>query len=193
MKNRARIFLVCFILVGGTGLFAFRSLNQLNNALDDISATNLAMADASPNSFFNTTNNEPAPAAAPEVSGATSVNLEPSFIFPQQDDELYMGCTYQILVQLPAAVSSLDTALVDAGSRDTVGAATSGLAKKNTIDPNSKSFNWKIGVFFHGDYYIKATAQGAAFRSGTIALKWMPRDASDAEKTQLCKDSGGSF
>lgn len=195
MKNRARIFLVCFILVGGTALFAFQSLNRLNNALDDISATNLAIANASPNSFSDHANTEQTPVATPEIIGAstTSTDLGPSFIFPKKGDEVYAGCTYSISFQ-SLKVSSLTTALIDAGSRDTIKPTESGLASKNNIEPVSQSFNWKVGMAFHGEYYIKATSvNGAVFRSDVFNLKWFPRDISDGEKEKICRLSGGSF
>lgn len=196
MKNRARIFLVCFILVGGTTLFAFRSLNQFNNALDDLSASSLAVASTPPNSFSVKTNKSQILGATTQIAKtpAAKTDLGPSFVFPKKGDELYMGCTYRLSFRSGAATSSLTTVLVDAGSRDLVEPSVSGLATENKIEPNSQSLDWKVGVFWPGEYYIKATsANGVVFRSGVFKLKWMPKDISAGEKQKLCMELGGSF
>src|SRR3989344_3728279 len=115
MKNWIRIFLVCFALVGGTAFFVYQSLNQFNNALDNLSASSassFATAKIPPIPFSDKTSKEQIPTSTPEIisSSATStksIDLKPSFIFPKKDSEVYIGCTYQLSFQSSTTISSL--------------------------------------------------------------------------------------
>ena len=121
MKNWIRIFLVCFVLIGGTAFFVFRSLNQFNNALDNLSAlsaSNFATAKIPPIPFSDKTNKAKAqiPTSAPETilfsatsttpetipvstTSTESTDLKMPSIFPTKDSEVYIGCTYQTSFQ----------------------------------------------------------------------------------------------
>ena len=117
MNNRIRIFLVCFALIGGTALFVFISLNQINKALDNLSASSFAIANTPPILFSDKTNKEQIQTPALEIisTPATSTDLKPSFIFPNINKDVYIGCTYQLSFQSETTMISLETILVDAG------------------------------------------------------------------------------
>lgn len=214
MKNWIRIFLVCFVLVGGTAFFVYRFLNQFNNALDDLSASSFAIANIPPVLFSDKTNNkEQIPTSTPETiststpetvptstreiisTSATSTDLKPSFIFSKKDNKVYIGCAYQLFsFQSSTAVRSLETALIDAGNNRTVEPIASGLAKENKIEPNSQSLDWKVGVVWPGEYYIKASnVNGADLESKVFTIRKMPKGISADEKEKICKESDGSF
>lgn len=58
MKNGIRIFLVCFVLIGGTAVFGYWSLNRFNKSLDTFRDTCFAIANAPPVLYCNKTNKE---------------------------------------------------------------------------------------------------------------------------------------
>ncbi len=202
MKNWMRIVLVCCVLVGGTAFFAYQSLNQFNIALDDISAYSFAIAKISPIPFSDKIkkeqipisdkiNKEQTPTTTPEIIGtsATSTDLELSFIFPQKNNEIYIGCTYQLSFQSSATISSLETALIDAGSRKTIEPIESGLASENKIKPNSQSLDWKVGWVWPGEYYIKSNINDVVVRSKVFTIKNIPKDINAEERKKICKES----
>lgn len=198
MKNWMRIFLVCFVLVGSTAFFVYRSLNQFNRALDSISASSFATAKIPPILFSDKTNKdkEQIPTSTQEIVStstlAASTDFKPSFIFPKISD-VYIGCAYQISFQSSKTIRSLETVLVDAGSRDTVEPAVSGLAKEYKIELNSQSLDWKVGAIWPGEYYIKASSTGGIIRSKVFTIKNMPKGISANEKAKICKKSDGSL
>lgn len=199
MKNWIRTFLVCFVLVGGTAFFAYHSLNQFNKTLDDISASSFAIAMMPPIPFSDKTNKEHTPTTTPEIisasaaSSATSTDLEPSFIFPK-NNEVYIGCTYQLSFHSPTTIHSLETALIDAGTIETIGPISSGLARENKIEPNSQSLDWKVGVVWPGEYYIKVSnMNGVDLKSKVFTIRKMPKGISADEREKICNESDGSF
>ena len=164
MKNWIRIFLVCFVLIGGTMYFGYWSINQFDTALDNISAPyfasthsvypsfkqNTELASTSPEisgEFVTSTGSELA-STSPEISVTLATSTDPklSFTFPQKDTGVYIGCTYPISWQPSTMISSLEAALIDAGTREAIGPIASGLAKENTIEKKSQNLNWKVGL-----------------------------------------------
>lgn len=207
MKNWIRIFLVCFILVGGTAFFAYQLLNQFNNAFDDISASSLAAASTPPILFSDKKNKEQPPTTIPETTqistpeiistSSISTGLEPPFIFPKENNEVYIGCRYELFSFQPStAVRSLRAVLVDAGAIEIVEPIASGLVRENKIEPNSQSLDWKVGEVLPGEYYIKASSINGVDlenRSKVFRISRMPKDISADEREKICKDSGGSL
>lgn len=216
MKNGIRILLVCLVLFGGTALFGYWSLNRFNHSLNALRDTCFAIANQPPVLYcdkeraervaMNTKKEEPVPEPVsepvaepiPEVTPASVIVVDPtpvapkdlnvSFVFPQKNTEIYNGCTYQISFESSAAIGSLVTALVDAGAKDLVEPAKSGLAKENNIEPTAKSFAWDVKAVWPGPYYIKATdLNGVDVRSGVFSVKNLPKGVSPEEKAKLCK------
>ena len=220
MKNWIRIILVCFALVGGTAFFAYQLLilNKFNNTLDNLSASIFAIANTPPIPFSDKTNKEQIPTPTPEIIGAsatstdkeqistttpgiigtsaTSTDLGLSFIFPQKGSEVYIGCTYQLSLQSSTTMRSLETALVDADTREIVEPIESGLAKENKIELNSQGLDWKVGVVGPGEYYIKVSNINDVdleTKSKIFLISKIPKSASPDEREKICKESDGSF
>lgn len=216
MRNWIRIFLVCFVLIGGTAFFVYQYLNQFNSTLDAISASSFATAKDTPVLLSDKTNKEQIPTSTTEtiststttsstssfssssttpITLATSTDLNLSFIFPKKNNKVYIGCTYQLFsFQSSTAVRLLETTLIDAGNDKTVEPIISGLAKENKIEPNSLSLDWKVGSIWPGEYYIKASnINDVDLESKVFAIRKMPKGISTDEREKICKESGGSF
>ena len=214
MKSWKRIVVVVFVLVGGTTVFGYWSINQFNQAFDNLSASNLAntysispsierntgLASTSPeiSGEMATSTDLGLASTSPEISGtiATSTDLEVSFTFPKKDTGVYIGCTYQISWQSSTTINSFEAALVDAGTRESVGPIASGLAKENTIERDLQNLKWKVGFVWPGAYYIKVSKINgfeAEFRSKVFEINKIPTNISTDEQENICKESGGSF
>lgn len=214
MKNWIRTILVCFVLVGGTAFFAYQYLNQFNNALDNLSASSFAIANIPPVLFSDKTNNkEQIPTSTPEIiststletvptstqeiisTSPTSTDLKPSFIFSKKDNKVYIGCAYQLFsfqsstTQASTTIRSLETALFDAGNNKTIEPTVSGLARENKIEPNSQSLDWKVGIVWPGEYYIKVSnVNGADLESKVFTIRKMPKGISADEREKKCSE-----
>lgn len=196
MRNRIRIFLVCFFLIGGTAIFAYQFLNQLNIALNDLSASSFAIANIPPSPFSNKTKKEQTPISTTETisTSIAAADLKLSFIFPKKNNEVYIGCTYQLSFQSPTIIHSLETTLIDAGSRKAIEPAASGLARENKIKTTSQSFDWKVRFVWPGEYYIKVSNfNGIDLKSKIFTIKKMPKDINDNKKEKNCKESDGRW
>ena len=213
MKNWIRIFLVCFVLIGGTAFFVYQLSNQFNNALDNLSASSFAIAKIPPIHFFDKTNKEQIPTSTPETISIPAVSTDPiststpetiststtptdlklSFIFPKKNNEVYIGCVYQLFFQSSTAVYPLETVLLDAGTREAVEPIASGLARENKIEPNSQNLDWKVGEVWPGEYYIKVSnVNGVDLESKVFTIRKMPKGISVDERERNCKESDGS-
>ena len=222
MKSWKRVTLVSFVLIGGTISFGYWSINRYNQALDNLSASyasyfanihsvypsfkqKVELASTSPeiSGEFATSTDKTIPSitvttttATTTLSADTSTDLELSFTFPQKNDEVFIGCTYQLSWQSSTTISSLKTALVDAGTGESMGPITSGLAKENAIEKDLQNLNWKVGVVWPGKYYIKVSNINGIdleTRSKVFTISKIPRDISANEKEKNCKESDGSF
>src|SRR3989344_3302421 len=213
MKNWIRIFLVCFVLIGGTAFFVYQLSNQFNNALDNLSASSFAIAKIPPIHFFDKTNKEQIPTSTPETISIPAVSTDPiststpetistsatstddlklSFIFPKKNNEVYIGCTYQLFFQSSTIIRLLETALIDAGAIEIIEPIVSGLARENKIEPNSQSLDWKVGVVWPGEYYIKVSnVNGIDLEnySKVFTISKMPKGISVDEREKICKES----
>ncbi len=216
MKNWIRIFFVCFVLVGGTALFSYQLLNQFNSTLDDLSTSSLTIAKVPLVPIYDKTNKEQIVTSTAEIISTststqavlgvviststavtalisvTSTDLNSSFIFPKNNNGVYIGCTYRLSFQLSTTTHSLVTTLFDAGTVDAVETVYSGLASVNEIEPNTQGFDWKVGLVLPGDYYIKASSvDGVDLESNVFTIRKMPKGISAAERQKLCKQSDG--
>ncbi|MBU1348872.1 hypothetical protein KJ781_02290 [Patescibacteria group bacterium] len=206
MKHSIRVFLICLVLVGGTAIFAYELLNKFNVVFDDLSASGYAMAlqpiptvDKADTEQVPTSTSETIPATATSTDLvistdiATSTDLTFSFIFPKQDSALYFGCTYKLSFESSTTVHSLATAVIDAGTLDTVEQVASGLAMEHEIEPNTQSVDWKVGVAWPGEYSISAsningTGSGKSY-SAIFTIKMMPKGISAIERLKICEES----
>ncbi len=208
MKNWIRIFLVSFVLLGGTAFFVYWSLNQFNNTLDELSAASFVIAKIPPAPLSDKTNKEQIPTSTTETiststtetiststtetisTSATSTDLKLSFIFPKKNSEVYIGCAYQLFFQSSTTIYLLETALLDDGTNETVEPIASGLARENKIEPNSQSLDWKVGVVWPGKYYIKVSnINGVDLEnySKVFTISKMPKGISVDEREKICK------
>jgi hypothetical protein len=215
MNNWKRITLVIFILIGSATFFGYWSFNQFNSAFDNLNDSYLASTNALYFSLKETrenaklvseevatsTDSTGSPQASsgqattsPEASGLIigSVDPELSFTFPKSNSLIYIGCTYPISWQSSTAINSLETELIDAGTRQPMGPIAAGLAKENTIEKNSQSLRWKVGSVWPGGYYIKVSKINGVeveFRSKTFQISKLPAGISEEEKSSICKAS----
>ena len=99
-------------------------------------------------------------------------------------------------MQSSTTIHSLETALVDAGTRETTGPIASGLARENKIEPNSQSLDWKVGVVWPGEYFIlisKINGVEIETKSKFFMIHEIPEGISTSERESMCKKSNGSF
>ena len=201
--------------------FAYWSRYQFNNALSDLQTTitantllvssplekdtdlastsseiSEALASSSEETILEiTTASTSSPQATPPVT-ATSIDLEPSFTFPQKGGRVYIGCTYPVSWQSSAKINSLGTVLVDAGARKSIDPTASGLAKESVIETDSQNLNWKVGMVWPGEYYIKVSNINGVdleTRSEVFTISRIPKGTSADEREKICKESDGSF
>ena len=214
-----RIILKAFVLIGSATFFSYWSINQFNQAFDNLSASYFAsinsvypsfeqkveLASTSPeiSGELATSADETIPsitatmtAATTTLSADTSTDLELSFTFPQKNDEVFIGCTYQLSWQSSTTINSLESTLVDAGTRESMGPIASGLAKENAIEKDSQNLSWKVGVVWPGEYYIKVSNINGAdleTRSKVFTISKMPKGISVDEREKICKESDSSL
>lgn len=205
--------------------FAYWSQYQFNNAFNDLETTITAntllvslvssslkkdtdLASTSPeiSEAFASSSKETIPvitstttAATASLSTDASTDLGLSFIFPQKGGGVYIGCTYPISWQSSTTINSLKTALVDAGTGESMGPIASGLAKESVIETDSQNLNWKVGAVWPGKYYIKVlkiNGADAEMRSTVFTINKInniPKGIDADEREKICKESDSSF
>ena len=208
MKNWKRIILVVLVLIGGTASFSYWSISQFDQTFDSLGASHIANV-ASVHSAYtlakrqktdttlssegkvlgeSATSTENVEEAVSTSTTETSEGLdivtkpELSFIFPQENDEIYIGCTYQISWESSGTVASLEAVLVDAITGEHAGPVRSGIAKENTIDGEQK-LEWKVGAVWPGWYYIEVPRVNGAerdFKSNVFEISKTP-EGNDCE------------
>ncbi len=222
MSGWKYISIIVLILLGGTVYFGYWALSQYNLALDTYGASysqlgasfaaysknvldrttatttdSLEISTTTPQAISTTTpiiisaSATSTPLETPFLTGATEVKL--SFIFPKKNNEVYIGCTYQIPLQASTTIHLLGAALIDAGTRETIGPIASGLAKENAIEKNSQNLKWKVGVVWPGRYYLKISkinGSDTEIKSKVFEINKMPVDISTDEQKKICKESG---
>jgi hypothetical protein len=215
MKNWVRVAAISSVLIGGTVFFAYQSLNQFNSTLNNLSASYIAIAVANTRSLalsdkmnreqistttletISTTTPQDISTSSPIIisTAATSTEVKLSLVFPPKSNDVYTGCTYQIPLQSSTTIRSLKTALIDAGTRETIGPIASGLAKEDiNIEKGSQNLKWKIGAVWSGTYYIKVSninGTAAEIQSKVFQINKMSADITTDEQKNICKKSGG--
>jgi hypothetical protein len=212
MKSWTRITIAVFVLIGGAVFFRYWSIHQFDSALSNLSSSYVASVLLAPplSQINNKETSTTSPETLTEIATSTDSELadtiatstkpdtkpELSFIFPQKNSEVYVGCTYKISWSSSLKISSLETALIDGGTRETVGPIASGLAKENTIEKDSQNLDWKVGIIWPGSYYIKISKINGidiGIRSNFFTINKMPEGISTSKRENICKESGGSF
>lgn len=217
MQHWVRIVLAVLMLLGGTLSFGYWSLRQFDTIFDNLDTPYVANTLTASSSFKEDADGEfasremsdalatPTDGIIPPFTAttttasttpvtATSTDLEFSFTFPQKGDEVYIGCTYPISWQSSTTVQSLETALIDAGTRKPVGPIASGLARGNIVEQGSQNLKWQVGIVWPGEYFIelsKINGVEVDFRSKVFETNKIPAGMSEAEKTARCQSSGG--
>lgn len=216
MKSWTRIIIAVFILIGGTASFGYWSMGQFDNALNNLSSYYVASVLLAP--ALSKTSNEQVSTTSPAVatsteSGlvgtsatstgsklvetiATSTKPDLSFIFPQKNTEVYVGCTYKISWNSSLKISSLETTLIDGGTKEAVGPIASGLAKESTIGKDSQNLDWRVGVIWPGSYYFKISKINGIdteIRSNSFMINKMPNKLGVEDQKKLCEKTGGLF
>lgn len=209
MRTWQRIILVSFVLIGGAASFGYWSINQFNSVFDELSVSDIANTVVVFSSKKEVENvpalSETSATSTPEVVFDLTATTTPEilasdiefiFTFPQKDTEVYIGCTYIVSWQSSTEISSLETVLVDSGTKEVAGSIASGLAKENKIESDSQNLNWKVGDIWPGSYYIKTSKindEKVGFVSKVFEINKMSESISTGEKEKVCKGSGGFF
>jgi len=200
MKNWVRVIIVSSFLVGGTGFFAHLSFKQLDNELNNLSASYLAAENITSTFLLNEIRNNRistttlGSASSTATTSATSTDVSFAIVFPPKNEDVYIGCSYQVPLVSSTTIRSLETALIDAGTGEATGPIASGLAKENSVDASSQSFIWKIGAVWPGEYVIsvsKIDGVEASTKSKYFVIDKIPEGISALERGNLCKESGG--
>ena len=214
MKNWKRIILVVFVSIGGTMAFSYWSLNQFEEAFDGLVASPASIvsfvnqpAIISETSNFGTSTSETGTfgTSTPEldISGTSTPpidqdDLDPNFqlIFSPENNDVYVGCTYEISWSASTTIKFLETALVDAGTRKPIGPKASGLAKENNIEVNLQNLKWKVEMVWPGEYFISILKVNGVItdeRSKKFMINNMPNELPEKDQENLCKGTGGSL
>jgi len=205
MKGLKRITLVILVLVGSVALFGYWSINQFNQAFDNLSAAYLADTSTA---YLTLKQKAESASTSPEISGEiatstgtstkpiTSTDPELTLAFPQKETKVYIGCTYPISWQASGLITSMEAALVDAGTKEALGPKTSGLAKENTVKEDLQNLTWKVGSVWPGAYYIKISKINdfeTETRSKVFLVNKLSENLNESEQKDICEKSGGLF
>lgn len=193
MKAWKRVTLVTFALISGVSFFGYWSLNQFDNAFDNLSVA--YVANTAP-VFLPPKQDVELASTSPETANLDDAALELSFTFPEVAGGVYTGCTYPLSWQSSTTISSLETALIDAGTGESAGPIAGGLAKENLIEKDLQNLNWKVGNVWPGEYYIKISKINgveAEFKSKVFTINRMPESVTVSEQESLCQESSGLF
>src|SRR3989339_258429 len=206
MKDLMRITLVVFVLIGGTMSFGFWSLQQFDNALENLSAASYLAVFPLVREISTTTTTTSVVATstlaifeASSTISSTSSNqgdIDPKFqlIFSPKKNIVYIGCTYEISWLASTTIKSLEVALIDAGPRKLAGPITGGLDKKNNIEANLQSLKWKVGVVWPGEYLISISSVNDVIieeKSQIFKINEMSSGLDKKEQKNLCEKTGG--
>ena len=209
MKNWKRITLVMFVLIGGTMYFGYWSINQFDDAFDSLTASlvaiippvnpRLTVSETSTSASSTPPTNQFETSTSASSTPPTNQNdLDSKFqlIFSPKKNGVYVGCTYEISWLASTTIKSLETALIDAGTRKPIGPIASRLAKENNIEANSQSLKWKVGVVWPGEYFISiSNVNGVATdeRSRKFIINEIPNGSDKKERKNLCEETGGNL
>ena len=201
MKDWKRIVLVVFVLLGATLSFRYWSLNQFDDVFGNLSASDIAISPIVHKLPTTATSTPVAATSTPttsEASSTSSSDIDPKFqlIFSPKKNGVYIGCTYEISWLASTTIKSLETVLIDAGTRKPTGPVASGLAKENTIDADSQVLEWKVGVIWPGEYFISISNvnhMATDERSQKFIVNEIPNGSNKKEQKNLCEETGGNL
>ena len=201
MKDWKRIVLVVFVLLGATLSFRYWSLNQFDDVFENLSASYIAISPIVHKLPTTATSTPVAATSTPttsEASSTSSSDIDPKFqlIFSPKKNGVYIGCTYEISWLASTTIKSLETVLIDAGTRKPTGPVASGLAKENTIDADSQVLEWKVGVIWPGEYFISISNvnhMATDERSQKFIVNEIPNGSNKKEQKNLCEETGGNL
>ncbi|MDO8676798.1 MAG: hypothetical protein Q7K16_04120 [Candidatus Azambacteria bacterium] len=194
MKNWIRVLLVCFVLVGGTMSFGYWSINQFDDALDNLTASLVVIIPpVNPQLTVSETSTS---ASSTPPTNQNDLDSKFQLIFSPKKNGVYVGCTYEISWLASTTIKSLETALIDAGTRKPIGPIASRLAKENNIEANSQNLKWKVGVVWPGEYFISiSNVNGVAIdeRSRKFMINEISNGSDKKEQKNLCEETGGNL
>lgn len=223
MTSWKRIILVIFVVIGSVTAFGYWSISQFNQALDNVSASYLASTHSLYAAFkqstkrastsqeitgelatstdatillstATTTDSTSSLQASATTTPVTSTDVELSFTFPKSGDDVYIDCTYPISWQSSTTIDVMETVLVDAGTGESAGPIASGLAREYIIETDAQGLDWKVGIVWPGDYYIKVlkvNGTDTEMRSKVFTIHKMTEGIHTDEREKICKGSGG--
>lgn len=214
MKNGLRIVSIISVLIGGTALFGYNTLGQINASLDNLSASYAAIASMPAISVPSRTHAGEVSSTTPDGTSTTTpegvstttpagtsvptnpADLKLSLVFPNSGGKLYAGCTYALSLQSSTTITSLSPTLIDAGTKEAVGPIASGLAKEYKIRPDSQTLAWRVGAVWQGEYFISMSHINGTekeVQSKYFMIQNMPDSITVSQRENLCKESGGSL
>ena len=194
MKDWKRIFLFVFVLLGAALSFRYWSLNQFDDVFDSLIASSaVVIPPIDPRSTVSETST-----LASSTPPTDQNDLDSTFqlIFSPKKDAVYVGCTYEISWLASTTIKSLETALIDVGTREPTGPVASGISKENIPDDDSQSLKWKVGVVWPGEYFISISNVNGVVtdeRSRKFIINEIPDGSGEKERKNLCEETGGNL
>jgi hypothetical protein len=199
MKNGIRIIAIVALLLGGVTSFGYWAMGQFDQAFDTLDSS-LASTQAAYEAFRTQVEKQASATLATTLEtasttpgvAATSTPPSLSFTFPKSNTNVYIGCTYGISWESSVAVSSLEAALIDSGTKMATGSSTSGLAKEHSIKEKVGGLSWKVGPLTPGVYYLKVSKVNSIpveIRSKVFTISKTPEDLSAEERKGVCEAS----
>lgn len=192
MKHWVRVIIVSTFLVGGTGFFAHLSFKQLNNELNNLSASYIAAENITSTFLLNEIRNNQISTTTLGSASSTATSTDVSFsaVFPPKNEAVYIGCSYQIPLLSSTTIRSLQTTLIDADTGEATGPIASGLAKENNVEASSQSFTWKVGAVWPGEYFIsisKINDIDTEMKSKSFTVHRIPETVGTSTQEGVCE------
>lgn len=151
MSSWKYITLVVCVLIGAALFFGNWVSKQFKYAFNNFDASyNQLSASLTTNTKLVSENKITTPTDFSEIATTT---LDISIIFPKKEDDVYIGCDYEISWESNSTIKSIDIALVDAGTLKPAGPIASGLSATSS-ETELKGLDWKVGNVWPGQYYI---------------------------------------
>lgn len=196
MKNWVRVIMVSSFLIGGTGFFAHLSFKQLDNELNNLSASYVAAENIKSALLLNqirkdqTSTTTLGSDSSMATTSATSTDVSIFFAFPPKNEAVYIGCSYEVPLLSSTTIRSLETTLIDADTGEATGPIASGLAKENNIEASSQSLTWKVGAVWPGEYFIsisKINDIDTEMKSNHFTINKIPENVGASEPGSVCE------
>jgi hypothetical protein len=205
MKEAKRIILIIILLVGGAMIFRFWALSQFDKTLDSpkkeanfngvikkifpeekkVSELEIKKELETPSENQIIENNLP----LLEETEPIEKELNLSFVFPVKENNVFIGCKYNVVWRSEIPSDKLKFSLVDAGMRKELGPITSGIPKTLT-EVKVQSLEWKVGNVWPGRYYILISDINDEYtkkRSGVFNIKKISEGTSPDLVADFCK------